>query len=78
MKKRFAGEQVRGFLKEAETGVAVTELCRQHGFSEETFHEWRRLAVISPESDATLEALEAENAQLWRALAESIRGVRRR
>ena len=37
-----------------------------------------RLAAIAPEPDATLEALEAENAQLWSALAESIRGVRRR
>jgi putative transposase len=28
MKKRFTDEQIIGFLKEAEAGMAVKELCR--------------------------------------------------
>lgn len=34
MKKRFSETQIIGFLREAEAGVAVKQLCRKHGFSE--------------------------------------------
>jgi hypothetical protein len=30
MKKRFTEEQIIGFLKEAEAGLAVKDLCRRH------------------------------------------------
>ncbi|WP_143293253.1 transposase, partial [Burkholderia pseudomallei] len=33
MKKRFTERQIIGFLKEAEAGMPVKELCRKHGFS---------------------------------------------
>ena len=42
MKKRFSDEQIIGFLREAEAGVSVKDLCRKHGFSEGTFYTWRR------------------------------------
>ena len=32
MKKRFSEEQIIGFLREAEAGLPVKELCRKHGF----------------------------------------------
>ena len=32
MKKRFTEEQLIGFLREAEVGLPVKELCRRHGF----------------------------------------------
>ena len=38
MKKRFSEEQTIGFLKEAEAGVPVKELCRKHGFSDASFY----------------------------------------
>lgn len=31
MKKRFSDEQIIGFLREAESGMAIKELCRRHG-----------------------------------------------
>ena len=34
MKKRFTDEQIIGFLKQADGGVPVRELCRQHDFSD--------------------------------------------
>ncbi|VVE39224.1 transposase [Pandoraea horticolens] len=34
MKKRFSEQQILGFLKEAEAGMPVKELCRKHGFSD--------------------------------------------
>lgn len=30
---RFTTEQIIGFIKQAEAGMAVSELARQHGFS---------------------------------------------
>lgn len=41
MKKRFSEEQIIGFLKEVDAGVAVTVLCRRHGFSEASYYLWR-------------------------------------
>ena len=38
MKKRYSEEQIIRFLREAETGVTVKELCRRHGFSEASFY----------------------------------------
>ncbi len=35
-KSRFSTEQIIGFIKQAEAGLAVTELCRQNGFSDAT------------------------------------------
>ena len=33
--KRYSDGQVMGILKQAESGVPVSELCREHGRSEE-------------------------------------------
>lgn len=41
MKKRFTEEQIIGFLKEADSGTNVKELCRKHGFSDGSFYTWR-------------------------------------
>ncbi len=40
-KSKFSEERIIGFLKQAEAGLAVVEICRQGGFSEATFHKWR-------------------------------------
>ena len=73
MKKRYSEEQVIGFLKEAESGVPVKELCRRHGFSEGSFYTWRSKFGGMEVSDVKrLKALEAENARLKKLLAESM------
>ena len=41
MKKRFTEEQIIGFLREAEAGMPVAELCRKHAFSEASYYLWR-------------------------------------
>jgi putative transposase len=73
MKKRFTEEQIIGFLREAEAGVTVKDLCRRHGFSEASYYLWRSRFGGMDVSDAKrLKALEAENARLKKLLAESV------
>lgn len=73
MKKRYSEEQIIGFLREAESGIKVKDLCRRHGFSEASFYTWRSKFGGMDVSDAKrLKALEAENAKLKKLLAESM------
>jgi putative transposase len=73
VKKRFTEEQIIGFLKEADKGVPVKELCRKHGFSDASYYLWRSKYGGMEVSDAKrLKALEAENARLKKLLAESM------
>lgn len=73
MKKRFTDEQIIGFLKQAEAGVPVKELCRQHGFSDASFYNWRaKFGGMAVPDAKRLRDLEAQNAQLKKLLAESI------
>jgi len=73
VRKRFTEAQIIGFLKEADTGVAVKELCRRHGFSEASYYLWRSKFGGMEVSDAKrLKALETENARLKKLLAEAV------
>ncbi len=73
MKKRFTEEQIIGFLREADKGMAVKDLCRKHGFSEASYYLWRGKFGGMDVSDAKrLKALEVENARLKKLLAESV------
>ena len=73
LKKRFTDEQIIGFLKEAERGMAVKELCRKHGFSDASFYLWRSKFGGMDVSDAKrLKALESENVRLKKLLADSL------
>ena len=73
MKRRFTEEQIIGFLREADAGVAVKDLCRRHGFSEGSYYLWRGKFGGMMASDAKrLKALESENTRLKKLLAESL------
>lgn len=73
MKKRYTEEQIIGFLREADAGLSVQELCRRHGFSEASYYLWRGKYGGMGVSDAKrLKALEAENTRLKKLLAEAI------
>lgn len=41
-KTRFNEEQIIAVLKEQEAGMKVVDLCRKHGISEQTFHNWKK------------------------------------
>ncbi|MFZ5534326.1 MAG: transposase, partial [Pseudomonadota bacterium] len=40
-KSKFTEEQIIGFLKQAESGLPVNDVCRQIGVSPATFYKWR-------------------------------------
>jgi putative transposase len=72
MKRRFTDEQIIGFLKEAEAGTPVKELCRKHGFSDAAFYGWRsKFGGMEVADAARLRNLESENSRLKKLLAEA-------
>lgn len=73
MKKRFTEAQIIGFLREAEAGLPIKELCRKHGFSEASYYLWRsKFGGMSVSDAKRLKELEAENVRLKKLLAESV------
>ncbi len=73
MKQRFSEAQIIGFLREAEVGVAVKDLCRRHGFSEASYYLWRsKFGGLDVSDVKRLKTLEQENARLKRLLAEAV------
>jgi transposase-like protein len=41
-KSHFTEEQIAYALRQAETGTAVTEICRAIGISEQTYYRWKK------------------------------------
>lgn len=73
MKKRFTEEQIISFLREADAGLPVKELCRQHGFSESSYYLWRsKFGGMSVPDAKRLKELETENTRLKKLLAEQM------
>jgi len=71
-KSRFSEEQIIGFIKEAEAGMPVAELCRKHGFSDASFYKWRtKFGGMDVSEARRLRELEGENAKLKKLLAEA-------
>ena len=71
-KSRFTTEQIIGFIKQAEAGMAVSELARQNGFSPASFYAWRaKYGGMEAEVAKRLKELETENNRLKRLLAEA-------
>lgn len=70
-RKRFAVEQITAILKQAEHGVAVAELCRQHGISEQSFYRWKKTyGGMEPAEARELKQLREENTKLKRLVAD--------
>ena len=71
-KSKFTDSQILAILKQAENGVPVTELCRQHGMSSAAFYKWRaKYGGMDASLMARLRELEQENARLKRMYADA-------
>ncbi len=70
-KSRFTESQIIGILKDAESGVPVTELCRTHGMSDATFYNWRaKYGGMDVSMMKRMKELEEENRRLKKMYAE--------
>ncbi len=71
-KSRFTDSQILAILKQAENGVPVPELCRQHGMSSASFYKWRsKYGGMDASLMARLKELEQENARLKKMYADA-------
>ena len=71
-KSRFTEEQIISFLRQAEAGIPIKEVCRNGGFSDVTFYKWRsKFGGMEASEAQRLRELEAENAKLKKLLAEA-------
>jgi putative transposase len=70
-KKRFSEEQIIAVLKSAEAGMAVKEVCRQHGITEPTYYRWKtKFGGMEVSEAKRLRQLEDENRRLKQIVAE--------
>ena len=68
---RYTELQIINILNEAEAGVPVAELCRQHGFRQRAFYKWKaKYGGLDISQLQRLKELEDENRKLKQMYAE--------
>lgn len=71
MAKRYTEEQIIAVLKEAETGLKTSEICRKHGISDATYYKWKaKYSGLEVSDLRKMKALEEENSKLKRIVAD--------
>lgn len=70
-RSKFTESQIFAILKEAESGVRVADLAREHGISEATFYNWRaKYGGMDTSMMKRMKELEDENRRLKKMYAE--------
>jgi putative transposase len=70
-KSRFTGAEITAVLRQGEAGMAVPELCRQHGNSSATYYKWRAsYGGMDASMVSQMKAIEDENRRLKKMFAE--------
>ena len=70
-KSRFTDAQVLSILRQAEGGIAVPELCREHGISNATFYQWRsKFGGMDASMITEMKTIQDENRRLKKMFAE--------
>lgn len=70
-KSRFTESQIVAILKEADTGIKVADICRQHGISQPTYYNWKsKYGGLSVSELKRIKELEGENSRLKRMYAD--------
>lgn len=70
-RSRFTDSQIMAILKQAEGGIPVPEVCREHNVSSATFYKWRsKFGGMDASMMARLRELEQENSRLKRMYAD--------
>jgi putative transposase len=69
-KSKCTEEQIIGALKEADSGVHPSEVCRKLGVSLHTYYQWKkRYGGLEVNEARKMRELEAENSRLKRIVA---------
>lgn len=69
---RFTDSQIMAILKQAENGLTVPDVCREHGISVPKFYKWRaKFGGMDASLIARMKELEAENARLKKMYIET-------
>lgn len=70
-KSRFTEAQIMSVLRQAEGGMPVPELCREHGISSASFYKWRaKYGGMDASMMSQLKSLEEDNRRLKRMYAD--------
>ena len=70
-KSRFTDTQIVGVLNEVEAGMKVSDVCRKHGISNQTYYVWKsKYGGMSVADIKRLKELEEENAKLKKMFAD--------
>ncbi|SFP93015.1 transposase, partial [Enterovibrio norvegicus] len=70
-KSRFTESQIVTILKEADAGMKVDDICRQHGISSATYYNWKaKYGGLDASELKRIKELEAENAKLKKMFAD--------
>jgi len=70
-RSNFTEEQILAILKEQDQGSKVADICRKHGVSEPTFHNWKKkYGGLTLDELRRLRVLEQENSRLKRIVAD--------
>lgn len=65
-RSRLTNNQILSILNQAENGVPIAELCREHGMSNATFYNWgAKFAEMDASMMSRLKELEEENRRQW-------------
>ncbi len=68
---RYTEAQIIGILRQAEGGVPVAELCREHGMSTASLYKWRaKYGGMDATMISQMKAMEEENRRLKRMYAD--------
>ncbi len=70
-KSRYSDSQILAIIKQAESGVPVSQLCREHGMSAASFYKWRaKYGGMDASLMGRMKELEDENRRLKKMYAE--------
>lgn len=70
-KAKYNDSQIMAILKQAASGVPVSNICREHGISSATFYKWRsKYGGMDLPMITKLKELEAENTRLKKMYAD--------
>ncbi len=70
-RKRFTEEQIAFALRQEESGIAASEICRKLGVSEVTFYRWKKkFGSLGLPELRRLKQLEEENRKLKGLVAD--------